>query len=462
MKKQQNLILAVIFGASLALAAMQGHRVKQVRENEAFYRWILAAATNMRLGWEKSGEYLDDDLFAEVSEATEALLPDVPEPTAAQDAVVTKLSLVAGDRQYDYRLWDLVCSDALDASRERFLREAHDRKLLFAKDIEYAQAQESGVSVFNLFFGFRRVAANFVWISVDRYWHQGMEHRMIPLMKACVALDPNFVDAYLLGAWHLAYNLTAKMPDTPMALRTWNATYQTCVGDKEKYYYWGIDYLKDGIRNNPRDYRLYFDLGFAIYKIKLEDYPNAIKYLSEAIRQPHDRWVPRQLYLCQEANEDYASALAGWKDYLSRFPDNETATRFIPRNTALLYEQRAEKARKAAAAASEAQKAEELRAEAEQFKQAALKIWDELDEPYAHYRKLRIQAIEYSAQGRYMEAVGGLDKARWESPGHFDEISDLMMEIKQQGNLPFSVSEKKAMLRKEEGDDCPGKPANLN
>ena len=27
------------------------------------------------------------------------------------------------------------------------------------------------------------------------------------------ALDPQFVDAYLIGAWHLAYNATARMPD---------------------------------------------------------------------------------------------------------------------------------------------------------------------------------------------------------------------------------------------------------
>ena len=39
-------------------------------------------------------------------------------------------------------------------------------------------------------------------------------HRMLPLMKTCVTLDPGFVDAYLLGAWHMAYNATASMPES--------------------------------------------------------------------------------------------------------------------------------------------------------------------------------------------------------------------------------------------------------
>ena len=210
-------------------------------------------------------------------------------------------------------------------SRKSCWTYARAQKLYYAKDIQYAQAQASGVSIFNLFFGFRKVAANFVWIQVDRYWHMGLIYRMYPSMLTCVALDPNFVDAYLLGAWHMAYNHTAKMPDTPAPMKEWDENFGACVGQKERLYYIAIDFLKDGIRNNPRNYKLYFDLGFAIYKIKLKDYENAVRYLSEAIRQPHDRWVPRQLYICKEMNGQYEEAVAGWQDYMKRFPESQTA-----------------------------------------------------------------------------------------------------------------------------------------
>ena len=70
------------------------------------------------------------------------------------------------------------------------------------------------------------------------------------------------------------------------------------------------------------------------------------KYLSEAINLPHDRWVPRQLFQCQELNGQYEEALAGWADYVKRYPGSmtavEVAPRFILRNQGLLYEKKAE------------------------------------------------------------------------------------------------------------------------
>jgi len=201
-------------------------------------------------------------------------------------------------------------------------------------------------------------------------------------------------------------------------------------------------------------------LGFAIYKNKLNDYPNAVRYLTEAVRQPHERWVRRQLYICQELNGQYAEALAGWQDYAKKFPDNTVAPRFIQRNTALIYEQQAEAAKQAAQSSGSPEKLQE----AEDLKQRAIAVWKQMideGDPFGDYRVLRLQALDLAAQDRYMEAVAVLDKARWESPGNFDEISNLIIELKQKGNLPLSVSEKKAVLRQEEGDQCQGMPADL-
>ena len=165
---------------------------------------------------------------------------------------------------------------------------------------------------------------------MDRYWHKGMLYRMLPLMKTVVMLDPNFVDAYLVGSWHLAYNATAKMLDTPWPLREWDPELQACVGEKERYYHLAIQYLKDGIRKNPRDYRLYFDLGFCVYKEKMEDYENAVLYLSEAIRHP--------MTVGFHANSIFAKNLTGnmpkpslaGKSIISAFPTPPSAQKSPP------------------------------------------------------------------------------------------------------------------------------------
>ncbi len=465
MKRYPHIMLFAALVASLAVGSVQGCRLRHLREAEAFYRWLLAAATHERLFRDAAGEYSDKELFDAVGRKIEPDIAgwEVDDDEADED--VSTLSRVAGDRRHDRALWNYARSRTLQEERGRFLQLARERKLSYARDIDYAEAQAGGVNLFNLFFGFRKVAANFVWIQVDRYWHQGMMYRMIPLMKTCVLLDPNFIDAYLLGAWHLSYNATAKMPDTPPALKKWHPKYQVCLGEKELYYYLAIDFLKDGIGKNPRNYKLYFDLGFAVYKNKLNDYPNAVRYLREAVRQPHDRWVPRQLYICMELNGQYAEALAGWQDYMKRFPGSdaaqEVAPRFVQRNTALIYEQRAEEAFAAVASAVDPQEAGAKRQEATEYEQRAIQIWNEMNEPFAEYRLARLHALDLVEEGRYMEAVAMLDKARWENPANFDAASDLMIEIKLRGGLPLSVSEKKAVLRREAGDICQGMPEDI-
>ncbi len=466
MKRNTLFLLTLLLLACLALGTLQNRHLQHLRASEAFYRWILAAATNERLFSDQSEGFDDKNLFLAVAGATEALLPEVDLAGSGADPnrSVSRLGLAAGELEHRSLLWNLARGPVLAPQRQQFLDDVRQRKLIFAKDIQYAEAQASGVNVFNLFFGFRKVAATFVWIQVDRYWHQGMMYRMIPLMRTCVTLDPNFVDAYLLGAWHLAYNATAKMIDTPQALKTWHPKYQVCLGEKELYYYLAVDFLQDGIQKNPDNYKLYFDLGYAVYKNKLQDYANAIKYLTPATyKMYHDRWVPRQLFLCRELDGQYEKALEGWQQYIKEYPETqsalETAPRFIKRNKAFIQEKKMEALRAEANATADPVLAQAKREEAETHKQNAIRLWSELEEPFGEYRKSRLKAIDLAAEGRYLEAVGVLEKARWENPGSFDEASELMMKFKQQGGIPLSVSEKKALLRKEEGETCKGQPA---
>ena len=476
MKRHQKLVLAGAMIVILALAATQGRRVRHLRESESFYRWMLAAAVNERLFQDESGQFKDKELFDQCNAASKSLAGLVPAVAAVQkeqpkqEAVpptanageVSQIGQASQEYKNDPRIWALARSNELADARTSFLKLARSRQLRFAQDIQYAEAEESGVGLFNLFFGFRKVAANFIWIQVDRFWHQGENYRMIALMKTCTALDPHFVEAYLIGAWHLSYNVTAKMMDTPWPQRKWEPKFGACVGEKEKYYHIAINFLKDGIRNNPRNYKLYFDLGYSTYKQKLKDYPNAVKYLSEAIRQPHDRWVPRQLFICQELNGQYAEALAGWEDYARRFKDTllaqDTAPRFIKRNQGHLLEQRSLEAFAKSAAAPDSAEAERLRKEAQKLRSDAKDVFSVLGDTEGDAFRMRIEAEELREQKRYMEANALLDKARWECGELWDDLSHRIMQYKKEGNLPLSLSEQKEIEREKEAGTCPGMP----
>ncbi len=464
MKYRHTFFIAVIVILCLAAGAFLNIRLRYLRESESFYRWILAAAVNERLFEKEESADQDAALFNRCVDIAKQMpyLRDLAETAQETPDGVSLLGRIASDYKDDPRIWDFARSEEAAELRREFLRQARDQKLRFAQDIKYAEAQAGGVNVFNLFFGFRKVAANFVWIEVDRYWHQGNTYRMITLMRTCVALDPHFIEAYLIGAWHLAYNATARMLDTPWPEREWHPVYKVCLGEKERFYYFAVDFLKDGIRRNPRDYRLYFDLGFSIYKQKLQDYANAVKYLSEAVRLPHEQYVPRQLFLCQELNGQYEEALAGWKDYAARYPDSnisqEVAPRFILRNEGLMLERQYEQLRRQAAKTDIEEEKVRLTTQAEECWQKARSVWEKVTDPFGEGRKLRMDALELRKAGRHLEAIAFLDRARWESSDLWQEFSDLIIEIKQEADIPLTVSEKKAVLRDSTVGICAGMP----
>ncbi len=453
MAKYHNLLMIVLLVAVGAVGSLQGAHVTHLRDSEKFYRWIMAKAVDERTRGAseqaESEEYSDHQLYQVVQEKA---APNLPEG----------LTAVIGDRANDKAVWKLASGKVLAEPRSEFRDLGRAGKLQFAQDITYAQAGASNVHVFNLFFGFKKIAASFLWIQVDRYWHSGSLHRMIPMMNTVVMLDPNFVDAYLIGAWHLAYNATATMEDTAPHDRVWHPGFKRCLGKKETYYYLGVKFLKDGIRKNPRDYKLYFDLGFAVYKNKLKDYASAVRYLSEAVRQRHERWVPRQLYICYELNGQYDEAIAGWKQYQDRFAGttgaDDTAPRFIKRNRGLIHERDAKEARTQAAEASNPDEAKQKLRLADESEQKAKEVWESMDDPFADARLLRMEAVKLASEARYLEAIAVLDKARWESSQFFEEASGMIIEYKQLAGIPLSVSEMKAVLRKEGGERCQGMP----
>ncbi len=485
----------------LFLSSVQGVRLNDLRETESFYRWVLSASLQSRLGQtlepDKApnlAEAMDEELFAKVLDLAKAGLPELPieEDDFDDDGNPHHVLLRAARQDEDKLIYDLLAGADARPLRADFLQHLSDR-LLQSAGTQFNMAmlydretRVEGVGLTSLFFGFRKVAANFLWLRVDTFFHKGEMHRMLPLMRMSVALDPNFVDAYLLGAWHLAYNLTAKLQNTPEPLKKFYPKYKKRLGIKEEWYYVAADFLRDGIDKNPRDYRLYFDLGFSIYENKLRDHANAVLYLDEARRYQHDQWVPRMLYYAMWRNGQYEEAIKGWESYLEDIdPESAKAIRGITINKGYLAEAKAAQADECNAAAQAAHKrfaeladaarergdlqqagqyeseariaedvADEMTALAEKEWENARQIWTPMllaNEGGLASSRLHLQkAMRYVREGSYYEAVAELQVARYAMLTSFDEISDLMIEVKQMGGLPLTTSEKFAVERQKE------------
>ena len=501
MNTPKNKIYPLLFIILLTISAIQGNRLNALQESEAFYRWMISASSLTRLGDPLEPDAsikdsMDDELFAQLVPLTESILPDyeVDPEFDVNDAGEPNSRILRAVRSGDDdTIWEIAQSAELDELKQEFIgyQARHQIQssgsqfgfsdLYTNTNAANATSSVQGVGLTNMFFGMRTLAANFLWLKVDTYWHSGELHRMIPLMHTCVALDPHFVDAYLLGAWHLAYNVTSQIAETPEIDKEYSEKYKKRLGKKDFFYYSATDFLKGGIRNNPRDYRIYFDLGYSIYELKLSDHVNAIRYMDEAIRHKHDRWVPRMLNRSLMLNGQYEDALAGWDDYLITFPDNTNAIRFIKINNAYLHDAIADEATECKQLALDAQKsfleqaasnpsqAEKLQAEAQKasdFAQemddlakkeynAGMAIWIKLateseNDTLAAGRIARTQASKLRSQGRYLDAIAELDIIRWEDLQFFEEASNMIIEIKKEANIPFTVSEQMELLRQED------------
>ena len=116
-------------------------------------------------------------------------------------------------------------------------------------------------------------------------------------------LEPEWIEGWELGAWHMAYNVTYQIKDSPFLSEK----------DKEKEINWWLDravrMLKSGIIINSDTFRLYFYLSW-IYFHRIHDYDNAIKYANQAKMLPdHISFVERLVAYSYEKKGNVKKAL---------------------------------------------------------------------------------------------------------------------------------------------------------
>ena len=486
MKQLPAIAIAAVIAVLLVLGSVQGQRLDRIRDAEDFYRWIQGAA--MQYGFdgfivdaETMASYgeppVDNEFFEQVLELAEHTLPELDGPVELEDpdapwyAQRRLVTLVRGENN-DAALWQWASSPETAELRTQFAAlNRNDQLVSTGTEFSVADMYAEGTapSLGNVIFGFRQLAANLLWLEADEDFHVGKIHRVIPMMHTIAAVDPTFVEAYQVGAWHYSYNLTAKMPDTPEALKEWSDRHGDWIGPKEQRYYEGEALLKQGIRNNPRNSHLYHDLGFAIIMEKQNDPERALPYLREATRYKHERYMPRTLARAYGLAGRHEQAIAEWQAYMENVdPDSEVAQRFIRYERAQIHEARAEELMQELEQLEELleddpfgplnDRLQEIEDEIEAAREEAIRIWGEViathgDDGRAYAHILRHRARELHAQGRSYEAVGMLDHARWNvSSRLFQELSDTMTEIKLDAGIRLTLSEMAQKIRTERNE----------
>jgi tetratricopeptide (TPR) repeat protein len=305
--------LLILLAALLFIVARIELQLDYLEISYSFYGWLLARAT-------------ETDVIKPVMIAPGE--QEATEESAFFEKVRTSLSDKTGGQLVseveEDHLWSLVLAEMKQPTRLEFERLARDGKLNLPYGAIDWSEESVGAHLGSLILGFRSAVADLLWLRVDEYWHQGRMEMMLPMMVTVVNLDPHFIEAWKIGAWHLAYN-------------AW-VTVET-MEEKQAFVEKGILFLQDGIKRNPRNHELYFDLGFSMYFVKLEDYKNAAHYIKEAdrYRPPEEKWIPRMLLLSYERNGDYEEALEGWRRYLTEIdPESHPGKRALYRLRALI------------------------------------------------------------------------------------------------------------------------------
>jgi len=166
--------------------------------------------------------------------------------------------------------------------------------------------------------GFRTVAADLLWLQMERVWDSGNWFALLPLLDAVVQLDPHFVLAWKVYGWHCAYNL--------------NAESETVVDRK----YWldrGLEILQRAVEANPGNWEMIFELGWTYFDRAHENY-RAAEYVKQADKLPGSAsYVSRMTYRVYEHILDFKNLFPAMqvavKEHLEDNPHQKMVNRDI-------------------------------------------------------------------------------------------------------------------------------------
>lgn len=171
--------------------------------------------------------------------------------------------------------------------------------------------QDVGIAVIAaLLGGFRKSAANVLWLQSDANWYEGRHYRTVPLGQLVTTLDPQFVEAWTVTCWHLAYNMSVEASSGDEA------------ADLIRQ---GIEFAEKGLPWNSTRYELYQEIGWTYYD-KLQNYARAAEYFKKAIEHPHPTFLERAIAHAYERIPDIDKALFWYDISLKKYKTDPVAT----------------------------------------------------------------------------------------------------------------------------------------
>ncbi|MCC7493433.1 MAG: hypothetical protein IT204_13850 [Fimbriimonadaceae bacterium] len=170
--------------------------------------------------------------------------------------------------------------------------------------IQDLNMQDVGIVVMAaLLGGFRRSAANVLWLQSDANWYEGRHYRTVPLGRLVTTLDPQFVEAWTVTTWHLAYNMSVEEKSADQAAERIRE---------------GIQFCEKGLPWNSTRYELYQEVGWTYYD-KLQNYARAAEYFKLALDHPHPTFLERAIAHAYERIPDIESALFWYNVSLKKY-----------------------------------------------------------------------------------------------------------------------------------------------
>ncbi len=127
--------------------------------------------------------------------------------------------------------------------------------------------QGTGLSPDQMLFalaGFREMVAGILWVRADSFFDAGNYDAVLPIIRLVTILDPKQIDVYTTGMWHIGYNFTDEDERSD-----------------RRYVPSALALGKEGARQNPDTYELFFELGWMWFNKVDDDYPRAVHYFED-------------------------------------------------------------------------------------------------------------------------------------------------------------------------------------
>ncbi|CAN5577281.1 hypothetical protein BH11ARM2_BH11ARM2_17470 [soil metagenome] len=124
--------------------------------------------------------------------------------------------------------------------------------------------------------GFREMVAGILWVRADSFFDSGNYDAILPIIRLVTILDPKQIDVYATGMWHIGYNFTDEEQRSD-----------------RRYIPSALALGKEGARQNPETYEMFFETGWMWYHKIDDDYSNAVKWFEDAQKRP-DMLVARK------------------------------------------------------------------------------------------------------------------------------------------------------------------------